>query len=65
MSKVPQKRLYNLKEAAEYLGRTVWGVRTLIWNGDIPVVRVSNGRKIYVDIKDLDAYIDNNKTVYT
>ncbi len=56
------KRLYTLKEAAVYLGRTVWGVRQLIWDGSIPVVK--NGRKLYVDIKDLEDFIDANKSVY-
>ncbi len=33
-----RKRLFTLKEAAEYLGRTVWGMRELIWK-KIPVVK--------------------------
>ena len=28
-----EKRLFNLKEAAVYLGRWEWGVRRLIWSG--------------------------------
>lgn len=32
------KRLYTLKEAAEYLGRTEWNMRDLIWAGSIAVV---------------------------
>jgi excisionase family DNA binding protein len=55
------KRLFSLKDAATYLGRTVWGVRELVWNGRIPVIR--EGRKYYIDVKDLDAYVENNKTV--
>lgn len=55
------KRLFSLKDSAVYLGRTVWGVRELVWNGRLPVIR--EGRKYYIDIKDLDAYIENNKTV--
>jgi hypothetical protein len=31
------QRLYDLKDAAEYLGRTVWGVRNLVWAGELPV----------------------------
>lgn len=39
-----KKRLFTLKEAADYLGRSEWGVRELIWGGKIPVVRT--GRKV-------------------
>ena len=31
VSNPKQKRLYTLKEAAEYLGRSEWGMRELIW----------------------------------
>ena len=58
-SLIPKKRLYNLKEAALYLGRTVWGIRELIWSGRIPVIQ--DGRKQYIDIYDLDKYIEGNK----
>ena len=60
----PGKRLYTLKEAAQYLGRSVWGMRELIWEGKIPVVREEGGRKIFVDILDLTAYVEANKAVY-
>lgn len=56
----PPQRLYDLKAAATYLGRTVWGVRELIWAGQLPVVR--SGKKIFIDIIDLDAYIEKNKS---
>ena len=55
------KRLYDLKEAAYYLGRPVFSVRTLIWNGALPVVK--EGRKMYLDIYDLDKYVDRNKMI--
>jgi len=53
------KRLFDLKEAAAYLGRPVFSVRTLIWNGALPVIR--DGRKQYLDVYDMDAYIEKNK----
>ena len=56
-----EKRLYTVKKAAVYLGRTDWGVRGLIWRGRLPEVR--DGRKIYIDIKDLDRYIERNKRI--
>lgn len=60
----PGKRLYTLKEGAEYLGRSEWGMRDLIWKQAIPVVKQPMCRKIYLDITDLDAFIDKNKAVY-
>jgi len=58
------KRLFTLKEAAVYLGRTEWGIRDLAWSGRIPVVRNEGGRKLFFDIRDLDAFIEKNKSVY-
>ncbi len=56
------KRLYNLPEAAQYLGRTLWSMRELIWKGSLPIVR--EGKRIFVDRVDLDAYIERNKITY-
>ncbi len=53
-----KKRLYTLKEAAQYLGRSEWGMRELMWSGKIPVVRPEGGRKIYFDVKDLEESIE-------
>lgn len=54
-----KKRLYSIKEAAHYLGRTVWAVRHLIWNGSLPSVRI--GRRVQVDVGDMDRLIEVNK----
>lgn len=56
------KRLCALKEAAQYLGRSEWGMRELIWAKKIPVVR--EVRKIYLDVSDLNKYINRNKALY-
>ena len=58
------KRLYTLKEAATYLGRSEWGMRDLIWKREIPVVKNSGGRKIFLDVQDLDDYVSKNKFMY-
>jgi excisionase family DNA binding protein len=60
----PRKRLFTLKEAAEYLGRSEWGMRELIWKRAIKVVREPRGRKIFLDLQDLNEYIDRNKSEY-
>lgn len=59
-----RKRLFTLKEAADYLGRSVWGVRELVWSQVIPVVKQGGCRKMYLDINDLDAFIEKNKVIY-
>jgi len=55
-----KKRLYSIEEAAIYLGRTVWAVREMIWAKKIRCVR--DGRRILLDIHDMDKWIDDNKT---
>ncbi len=59
--KVPAltRRLYDLKAIAEYLGLPVYSVRGLIWNGSLPCVRI--GRRQYVDLKDVDRFIESQK----
>ena len=56
------KRLYSLKESAYYLGRTLWSVRELVWKGSIPIVR--EGKRIFLDIEDLQSYVVKHKTTY-
>jgi excisionase family DNA binding protein len=57
-----RKRLYTIAEAAEYLGRSSWAVRSMIWAGKLPAVR--DGKRILVDVYDLDRWIDANKVSY-
>ncbi len=54
----PFKRLYPLKEAAIYLGRSEWSMRELIWKQIIPVVKTEGGRKFFLDILDLMKFIE-------
>ena len=63
-SSLVHKRLYTLKEGAAYLGRSEWGMRELIWAGTIPVVKPQAARKIFLDVKDLDRFVEANKSVY-
>ena len=56
------KRLYSIKEAAVYLGRGVWSVREMLYAGKLPCIK--DGRRVLLDIKDLDNWIDRNKTEY-
>ncbi len=57
----PEKRLYSLKDAAQYLGRSEWAMREIYWAGKIPAVREGPNSRIYFDVQDLDSYIESNK----
>jgi hypothetical protein len=54
-------RRLPLKKAAGLLGLTVWGLRERIWAGHIPVVQFPGGRKLYVDVRDVEAFIEAHK----
>ena len=56
------KRLYSIPEAGQYLGRTVWAVREMIYAGKIPYIR--DGRRMLLDINDMDTWIEENKSHY-
>ena len=58
---MPSPRLLPLKDAADWLGLTVWALRERIWAGQIPVVQFPGGRKQYIDIQDLESFIKDNK----
>ncbi|WP_420265379.1 helix-turn-helix domain-containing protein [Candidatus Magnetominusculus dajiuhuensis] len=58
-----KKRLYSIREASEYLGRTVWSIREMIWAGKIACIR--DGRRILLDVNDMDLWIERNKTTYS
>jgi excisionase family DNA binding protein len=57
------KRLYSISEAAFYLGRSVDALREMQWAGKIPFVK--DGRRVLFDIRDIDEWIDGNKTQFT
>jgi excisionase family DNA binding protein len=54
-----QPALLNVKEAAIYLGRSEQAVQHLIFERELPVVRV--GRRVHRDRRDLDSWIEKNK----
>ena len=59
---VPTKRLYSIKELATEIGATEWFWRSQIWDGQLPFVQV--GRKMFIDINDLEDFIKANKQKY-
>lgn len=54
-----QPRLLGVKDAARYLGATVWFVRSALWAGHIPYLTL--GKRFVIDIADLDAWIAAKK----
>ena len=63
MIKQIRKRLYNENEAAEYLGRSLWGIRELRYKGTLRYVK--EGKRIQYDIHDLDKFIETHKMQFT
>ena len=60
---IPRKRLYNLKEVAEYLGRPLYSVRMLIYERLLPIVKDKpDSRKMYVDFYDLQRFVEDRKS---
>ena len=56
---VNNKRLLTLPQAAAFLSTTVWSIRSLIWDGKLPFVRL--GRRFLLDVRDLDELVDSLK----
>lgn len=52
-------RLLRIKEAADYLGASVWFVRSLIWEDKIPFLHL--GQRFVIDRADLDRFVDATK----
>lgn len=55
-----QPRLFTVKQAAKYLGRSPDALYHLIRNAPLPSVR-ADGR-VMLDRRDLDKYIEDNKS---
>jgi len=55
------RRLLSVKDAGVVLGLGEWRVRTLVYRMELPFVRI--GRRIMIDIMDLELFIAKNKTV--
>ncbi len=58
-----QPRLLTIEQAAAYIGRKPSAIRSLEHKGLLPAVRGDS--RIMFDIRDLDAWIEANKSVST
>lgn len=54
-------RLLTLRESAKYLGRSEVSMRALVYKRAFPVIQEGERSKIWLDVNDLDAWIDNRK----
>ena len=60
-TKTKARRLASVPDGAEYLSCTHWTLRRLISAGDITAFRIG-AKMIRVDLNELDAYLDANRT---
>jgi excisionase family DNA binding protein len=51
--------LLNIPEVARVLSSTAWTVRGLLWNNEIPHIKI--GRRFLVDPADLRVFIQRKK----
>jgi excisionase family DNA binding protein len=54
-------RLLTVEEAGRYLGRSKESVQHLVAGGKVPTVR--SDRRVFLDVRDLDAWIEATKSV--
>jgi excisionase family DNA binding protein len=52
----------RLKEGAAYLSVSRDTLRAIIWRGELPVVRYNEHAPFLLDIRDLDRWVEENKT---
>jgi excisionase family DNA binding protein len=64
----PQKpahgRLMKVRRAADYLDLSVWTLRRLVQEGQLPVVQLPGHSPWLLDQCDLDAWIEKHKGEY-
>ena len=58
-NRVVAPRLLTVEQAANYLGRTKASVQHMVSSGRLPTAR--GDRRVFLDVRDLDAWIDQNK----
>lgn len=58
------RRLLRLKEAADYLHISPWQLRRIAQAGELPIIKPEdhNHAPWLVDVRELDSWIERNKT---
>jgi len=54
-----KQRLYSIKEASLYLGRSPWTVAEMVRTGKLPYI--PDGKRKFLDIKDINDWIETRK----
>ncbi len=55
----PEPLLLDIGAAARALSATPWAVRSLLWDKQIPYIKI--GRRFLIEPADLRAFIERNK----
>jgi Helix-turn-helix domain len=56
-------RLLRLKDGARYLSLSAWKLRGIIQRGELAVVKIGPNAPWLLDVRDLDRWVDQHKTV--
>ena len=53
-------RLLTVEQASTYMGRSEDAMQHMVASGKVPTVRID--RRVFIDIRDLETLIEDNKT---
>ena len=53
--------MLSIKDAAKYLGSSVWFVRDQVWSKRLP--KIMFGNRLVFDRQDLDKFIESQKSL--
>ena len=56
-----QRRLFRIKDAAAYLGKSEWKLRQLVYDRKLRHIAESDGSPWQFDLCDLEQYIEQNR----
>jgi excisionase family DNA binding protein len=57
------KRLVRTREAAAYLSLSAWKLRSLVAEGELPVVQADDSSPFLFDVRDLDSWAERHKRI--
>ena len=57
------KRLLRTREAAAYLSLSAWKLRSLVADGQLPVVQADDSSPFLFDVRDLDNWTEQHKRI--
>jgi excisionase family DNA binding protein len=59
---IPGKRLYSMREISTYVGISIQGLWRMLRDGEISAVQSQPGRKVWLDIQEIDSWIEKHRT---